>query len=121
MSLKFKVIDERTTTTVVGVTEFRFYSAENRTLTAQIVYEYDGQPYYIASGGTITVTLDASPTNLTKSATISSTDRSIISVTLSQADTTTMVGGAMLGDITEGANKRVVRSVGVIKKLSKGD
>lgn len=119
MSLKFKVLDERNTGTIVETKIFSFFPGEDRTLRLQLVYESDLQPYMVPAGATVSISLPASPSTLVKSATVDSGNRSIVTVTLAQADTTSMTSGNIIGEVTDGASKRACKSVAVLNKLNK--
>jgi len=118
MSLKFNILDDRNTSTIVNIGEFKFYSGEDRTLRVQIVDDIDDQPRYIAAGGTIQFTISASPTDLSLAGTID-TNRSIVTLDFSQANTTAMTSGNLVAEIDEAGSKRTVKSSFVMRKLPK--
>lgn len=118
MSLKFKILDERATT-IVEKGEFRFFEGEDRTLKVQIIEDFDNSSRMIAAGGTISFTLPASPTNLTKAGVIDTENRSIVTISLSDTETAQMISGNLLAEITETTVTRFVKSEFVLKKLPK--
>lgn len=118
MALKFKMMDERNTSTIVKIDEWRVYGGEDVAFRAQIISDYDSEPYYVAAGGTVTLSFPISGNWLAKPATIDA-NRSIVSVSLSAAETTQLVSGNLVGDITEGSVHRVVKNFAAIKKFNK--
>ena len=121
MSLKLKILDERNTLTIIEKPEFRFFANEDRALRVQILDELDNQPRPILAGGTGNFKLCASPADLDLVGTIDGTDRSIISITLTQTHTLQMTGGNMLLEINEGGVRRTAKKAYGLKKLTKVD
>jgi len=119
MSLKFKILDERNTATVTEKGQFEFFEGENRTLRVQIFESVDDSGYFIEAGGTVEFTFPGSPSNLNKTGSIDSNNRSVITTDLIPLDLTTIVSGNLIAEIDEFGNKRIVKSNNVLKKLSK--
>lgn len=118
MSLKFRVLDERNDKTIVDIGEFAFYSGENRKMRLQIFESYDNKPRFAKSGATISFNLFASPVDIIKAGIIQE-DRSVVEVELTELDTSAMISGNLVAEITEDSTKRVIKSVGVVRKLSR--
>jgi len=118
MSLKFKILNENSTSIPLDIGSFRFYSGEDRTLRAQIYTDYTDESRPIAAAGTISVDIPASPSDLVKTGVIDVDDRSIITIVFDETETASMTSGNLTGTITEGTDTRFVKSVAVLKKLS---
>lgn len=118
MSLKMKILDERLTT-VSEVGGFDYFEGENRTLKVQIFDTYDSEPYYVPVGANVELELPKIGTALVKAGTVDSSNRSVVSVELSQTETTEMTSGNLLMNITDGLNVRIAKASFAIRKLSK--
>lgn len=101
--LSFNIIREDIIPTVQKIDSFSFVSGEKRTIAIQLVNKYDGNPYIVPTGFVVEITFKTTvtATNITKTADIDSTNKSIISVTLSSAETQSIIQGPIQVQITE--------------------
>lgn len=119
MSLRFKLLDERNDKTIVEIDTYEFYNNEDRILRAQIINNYDNQPYFIAAGGTFKFRFLKNDNTFEDIDGEIQTNRSVVQCELDQTKTAAYVSGNIAGEITEGTDKRAVKSENVLKKLNK--
>ncbi len=120
MSLKFKILDEDNTA-ITDKGDFEFFENENRILKVQIIDDFTGDERLIATGGTINIIVPGITSDIILSGVIDGSNRSVVTVSLSQANTLEMTSGNILGEIIENSDKRVVKGTLVLRKLSKSD
>ena len=118
--LVVKLLDERVTSGIQEIRGYEFFSAENRTVKVQIYDDHIESGYQIPSGATVAGFFPTSSDDLEVSGTIDTSDRSIVTFTLSTTNTTNIVGGGIYIKITEsGGNIRFAKLSNAITKLVK--
>jgi len=120
MSLEVKVLNELNTTQPQEVDEFEFFSGEDRTIKLQIFDEPSNNDYLIALSSTVNIVLRKKDnTELSKAATIDTVHRSIITASLTAAETALLISGNIIVTIADGGSTRIARGINKIKLLSK--
>ncbi len=100
---------------------FEFYSGEDKTLSLRLTKkELDGgvRPWTIPAGSVVTLTIPASPSDLSVAATIDNYDLGEISAALTDTQTALMISGDLLITIQSGATTRKARLANGIVKLA---
>jgi hypothetical protein len=79
---------------------------------------YDDQPYYLSATATAEIELpNNTSTPTTKSATIDTDNRSIISITLDDTETDILISGYIRVDIQDGTETRIAKKENIFRKI----
>lgn len=117
-ALTLRVLD---TQDVGPIDTFQFYAGEDRTLKLQVMDEDSGFPHQIPTGATLTLTLAGSPDDVevaNADITVDSTDRSIISVSLTNTQTDSMVSGDVQLEYVSGSTTRIAYKESILERLT---
>jgi len=99
------------------ISQFELSNGEDVTLKLQMLTSYDNQPYYLVGTETIIVELPSGLiTPVTKTPTIDSTNKSIISVSLSDTETANIISGHIKVTITAGTITRIAKRENILRR-----
>jgi len=106
LEMDFRLIREDVAPTIEPIEEYSFVGGEKRTLAIQLLNKYNGKPFLIPALHDVSITLqtDDPLTPLVKTMTIDATDRSVITVVLTNIETDTLISGSIRIDVVETAD-----------------
>lgn len=117
--ISFNIIREDIIPIAQVISSFEFVGGEDRVLACQIINKYDSSPYLISNTATAEITLQTTDSNVpvVKSATIHTSNSSIVYVSLSAADTQNIIAGRISIKIVDGADTKISVRNNILSKI----